>query len=61
MNCFECGCWSFVRAKHFEDIKEFKDVLAAKGTAPGKWITNGKSHILNWELDSVIATYRTLL
>ena len=27
----------FFRAKHFADTKGFKDILAAKGTAPGKW------------------------
>ena len=29
------------RSKHFEDIKEFKDVVSAKGTAPGKWMSTG--------------------
>ena len=33
------------RAKHFEDIKEFKDIVAAKGTAPGKW--NGSGYLSN--------------
>ena len=31
----------FFRAKHFADMKEFKDILAAKGTAPGKWRGSG--------------------
>ena len=31
----------FSRAKHFADMKEFKDILAAKGTAPGKWRGSG--------------------
>ena len=31
----------FSRAKHFADMKEFKDIFAAKGTAPGKWKGSG--------------------
>ena len=29
------------RSKHFEDLKELKDKIERKGTAPGKWITGG--------------------
>mmetsp|Transcript_3884 Transcript_3884/g.8599 ORF Transcript_3884/g.8599 Transcript_3884/m.8599 type:complete len:165 (-) Transcript_3884:35-529(-) len=33
-------------SKHFEDIKEFKDLVENKGTAPGKWINGGHAELL---------------
>ena len=55
------GCLKFwflwcIRTKHFEDLKELKDVIEMRGTAPGKWITGGLCSTVEMRTDWVLGS-----